>query len=251
VTRDEAKKILLRSRPGTADFSDPEVAMALAFARTDRELTAWLEQHLAGQRLLAKQFRDIPVPAGLKAQIIAEHGMAQRRKNFWRYVVYGLSAAIIIFCGIAAFEQVAVKRDDTLTVFRQQMSSIALRGYAMDLTTNDPATVRSYLAQNNCPADFKLPVGLQKTTLTGCAVEGWQNGKVAMICFHTGKPLPAGQSSDLWLFVADRKSIHGAPATGTVLLLAENRLITAAWSDGDKFYLLETEGTEEELRKYL
>jgi hypothetical protein len=251
VNRDEAKKILLRSRPGTPDYSEPEVAEALALARSDRELTAWLEEHTAGQRLVRKYFRHIPVPAGLKEQIIAEHRIAQRRKNSWRYVLAGLSATIILFCSIAVFRQMAWERDDTMDVFRQQMAGVALRGYGMDLTTNDTAAVRSYLAQNNCPANFPLPAGLQKARLTGCSVEGWQNGKVALLCFHTGKPLPAGQTSDLWLFVADWKSIHGAPSTDAPQLLVENHLITAAWSDGEKVYLLEMEGTEADLRKYL
>ena len=45
--------------------------------------------------------------------------------------------------------------------------------------------------------------------MTGCAIEGWQNAKVSMICFRTGKPLRPAEQSDLWLFVVDRASVKG------------------------------------------
>lgn len=251
MNRDEAKKILLRYRPGTRDAVEPEVVAALAEARSDRELAGWLEQQMAGQRQLAKKFRQIASPAGLKEQIISEHVARLRRRRAWRFTVYALSAVITLFCGLAIFQQSSSAPDDTLAVFRNQMTGFALRGYNMDLLTTDAAAVRAHLARQNCPADFKLPAGLQTAALTGCAVAGWQDGKAAMVCFRTGKPLPPGQASDLWLFVVDRKLIKNAPLPGQLQLLAENRLITATWTDGDKVYLLETDGNEAELRKYL
>ena len=141
--------------------------------------------------------------------------------------------------------------DNTLAIYQNQMVKIALRGYGMDLTTNDPAQIRAYLAQNKAPSDFVLPAALQKTTATGCAVEGWQNVKVSMICFRTGRPLPPNQSSDLWLFVVDRASLKDAPAIGQPRFIAVNRLVTAVWAQGDKVYLLGTEGDESTIRKFL
>ena len=94
------------------------------------------------------------------------------------------------------------------------MAGIALRGYAMDLTTNNPAQIRAYLAQNHAPADYVLPAPLEKTAMAGCAIESWQGAKVSMICFRTGKPLPPGEQSDLWLFVVDRASVKDAPPAG-------------------------------------
>jgi hypothetical protein len=121
----------------------------------------------------------------------------------------------------------------------------------MDLTTNDPAQIRAYLAQNKAPSDYTLPAGLQKAAIIGCAIEGWQNTKAAMICFRTGKPLPPGQSSDLWLFVVDRAAVKNAPPPGPPQIKPVNQLITAVWTQGDKVYFLGTEGNEQILRQYL
>jgi hypothetical protein len=72
-----------------------------------------------------------------------------------------------------------------------------------------------------------------------------------MICFRTGKPLPPGQSSDLWLFVVDRAAVKNAPPPGPPQIKPVNQLITAVWTQGDKVYLLGTEGNEQILRQYL
>ena len=68
----EAKTVLLLYRPGTADAEDPQVAEALALAKQSPELARWLAEHTARQASLRGQFRRIPVPAGLKEQILAE-----------------------------------------------------------------------------------------------------------------------------------------------------------------------------------
>jgi hypothetical protein len=143
------------------------------------------------------------------------------------------------------------RADDTFAIYRSRMVSAALRGYAMDLTANNPAQIRAYLAQNHAPADYVLPVPLEKIAVTGCAIESWQDVKVSMICFYTGKPLPPGEQSDLWLFVIDRASVKNAPPAGPPQLARVNDLITAVWAQGTKLYLLGTEGDEQTIRRLL
>jgi hypothetical protein len=135
--------------------------------------------------------------------------------------------------------------------FDPSLAGVALRSYAMDLATNDPEQIRLYLAQNHAPADFVLPAALKQAALAGCAVEGWQTTRVSMICFRTGKAVAAGGSSDLWLFVVDRNSVRGAPAGDAPQFDRVNRLMTAIWAQGDKLYLLGTEGDERAIKQYL
>jgi hypothetical protein len=82
-------------------------------------------------------------------------------------------------------------------------------------------------------------------------VESWQGVKVSMICFRTGRPLAPGGQGDLWLFVVDRASVKGAPAGNSPQFSRVNRLITATWTQGDKLYLLGTEGDEQTIKQYL
>jgi len=131
------------------------------------------------------------------------------------------------------------------------MASIALRGYGMDLTTDNPASVRAYLAQNHAPADYALPAPLEKAAMAGCAIEEWRGTKVSMVCFRTGKPLPPGEQSDLWLFVIDRSRVKDAPPAGSRQFVQVSRLQLVTWTEGDKLYMLGTTGDEQALRRYL
>ncbi len=251
MNREEAKNILLLYRPGTVDAGDSQVAEALALAKYDPELTFWLDKICAQQDALREKFRRIPVPAGLKEQIISEQAAQAKIISFPRNLALATATAIAALIILTLFWFRPHANDDTFAVYQNQMAGIALRGYTMDLATNNPAPIRAYLAQKGAPSDFGLPAPLEKIEVTGCAIEGWQHAKVSMICFHTGRPLPPGQSSDLWLFVVDRAAMKDAPEAGTRRFARVNKLMTATWTDGGKIYFLGTEADEATLRTYL
>jgi len=152
---------------------------------------------------------------------------------------------------LAAFWPGRHVAENSLAIFQDRMVRVALSPYSMDLVTNSPAPIRTYLAQNHAPSDFILPEPLQHLTLTGCAVEGWQNGHAAMICFHTGRPLTQGASSDLWLFVVDRDTVADAPKNSVAKIAKVNRLMTATWEHNGKVYFLGVAGNEQTVRQYL
>jgi uncharacterized membrane protein YbaN (DUF454 family) len=251
VNRDEAKDILSLFRHGSADADDPQIAEALALAKSDLELARWLEKHCARQYVVREKFRQIAVPAGLKEQIISEHAALTKIISLRQRIMVAATVAMVALIFLTFFLFRPRQKDDTFAVYQNQMAGIALRGYAMDLATNNPASIRAYLAQNRAPADFALPAALGKIEVTGCAIEGWQNAKVSMICFRTGRPLPSGQSSDLWLFVIDRPAMKDAPAADARRFVPVNKLTTATWTGGGKIYFLGIEGDETTLRKYL
>lgn len=248
----EAKTILRLYRPGTSDAEDPQIAAALALAKMDPELARWREVHCARQFVIGEKFRQITIPAGLREQIISEQAASENAK-FWRpkYALAMVTALALLFGMLALFWLPKHGQDDTLAIYKNQMVGIALRGYGMDLTTNDPAQIRSHLAQNLAPADYALPAALQKVAVAGCAVESWQNAKVSMICFRTGKPLPPGEQSDLWLFVVNRSALAVSTVGEIPQFSKVNQLITATWTKGDKIYLLGTAGDEQAIRQYL
>jgi hypothetical protein len=249
MNRDEAKSILLRYRPGTADADDPENAGALALARQDPELTQWLAGHCARQEALRAGFRKITAPAGLKEQIIYEQAARSRPRVRRRMLVAAAAVAALLILTPLWRQHRGPAAD--FPDFRVRMASVALRGYGMDLTTNSPAAIRAFLAQKQAPADYVLPAPLEKTDVAGCAIQDWHGAKVAMICFRTGKPLPPGQPADLWLFVVDRSAVKSAPGAGERPFAQISRLGMMSWTAGDKIYVLGIAGDEEAVSQYL
>ncbi len=249
----EAKEILLLFRPETVDAQDPRMAAALALAQRDPELVRWQAALTARQAALRAKFRQIPVPAGLKEQIISEHAASRRAPARRRTVLLTLATVALWLAVLAIYWHPRSRPtpENSLAVYQSRMVRVALGGYAMDLLTNTPAPVRAYLAEHHAPADFVLPAPLEHAALTGCAVRNWQGATVSLICFRTGKPLPPGTASDLWLFVVDRNSVTNAPGAAGPQLAKINRLFTATWTQGNRLYLLGLEGDEAEIKRYL
>lgn len=250
MNKEQAKEILILYRPRTADPQDPEMAEALALTRSDPELARWFEHHCALQAALQAKFRQIPVPEGLKEQILSER--KARMATWLRRPMVRLAlalATILLFTGVAVF-WLQPREDTTFSGFRHRIAQTVLRQYPkMDLVTNDLGQIRQFLAQKG-RGDYVLPQGLNRTASTGCALLTWQGRPVTMICFNSGKTAnPA--APDLFLFVVARPDVPNAPAPGVAQFAQTGRLVTASWTQGDKTYLLGAIGDEDFLRQYL
>jgi hypothetical protein len=245
----QAKEILSLYRPGTADAQDPSFAEALQLCEQDAQLKHWFEEHCAVYLVLRAKLKQIQVPEGLKEQILSERKI--RNAPPWRRPAVLAAAAVVV--ALLAMTQLWLRPREKsgFPLFREQMVGNALRAYKMDLETNSLEQIRGYLAQRTAHADFVLPPGLQNARPTGCVATTWQGEPVSMICFDSGKPHPRGQTSDLWLFVADRKPLAGAPATSEPSITTVNDANTATWIEGEKVYVLVAEGDETFIRKYL
>lgn len=230
MNRAEAQRILLSYRPGCRDDRDSETVAALDLTGRDPELRQWLDQHLAFQECLRAKFRAIPVPAGLKEAILAERVIV--RPVFWQRPPVWLAAAAVLalLLGLATLF-FRPPPPDRLADFRSRMVRSALRQYSMDIVTTDMQQVRRFMAERGAPADYKLPAGLARLSLTGGGALKWRNQPVAMVCFDRG------DNQMLFLFVLDRAAIKDAP-TSQPHVTRVNKLITVSWSAGSHAYVL-------------
>ncbi len=256
LPRDDAKNILLLCRPGVTDVADPQIAAALALVEQDADLKRWFGAHCARQEMLRARLRQIPVPDGLKEQIISEQAALAKtsvRRNTMVAALAVVAIGVSVLVSARYWPSFAGNpaTKNTLANYQNRMIYAATGGYAMSYATNDLTQIRAYLARNQAPADYSLPAPLEKADATGCAIEDWRGTKVSMICFRTGKPLPPGQPGDLWLFVVNRASVKGAPDTAPPQFIQIDRITTAVWAQGDKLYLLGTEGDKQAIQKFL
>jgi hypothetical protein len=250
MNREQAKEILALYRPGTADAEDPSFSEARRLCGQDPELNRWFEQHCARYLALRARFKQVAIPAGLKEQILAERKI--HTTPAWRrpaVLLTAMAVVAVIAGGVTLWQR--PRENLGFSGYINRMAGIARRGYAMELETKDPAQVRAYLTTNRAPSDYVLPHALEQSTLAGCAVKDWQGAKVSMICFYSGRPLPPGETTDLWFFVIDHSSVQGAPASSLPAVTAMDGAAAASWTVGNKTYVLVAEGDEQFLRKYL
>jgi hypothetical protein len=254
MTEQEARQILMLYRPGSPDAGDADVAEALALARRSPGLQKWFDQHRAAQAAIAASFKKIPVPEGLKEQILSERksrtaGFFPRTPAAMAFAVAVLAAIIAIAAYVAGPEWDAVNGTG-FAAYRSRMVFTALEDYRMDVETNDVAAVRSYLAGRQALADWTVPKGLQQASLTGCGVVRWHGRPVSMVCFHVNNASQPGKT-DAWLFVINQDPAHRFPASDQPEFSKVNNLTTASWSADGKTYLLAAQGDEKYLRGLL
>lgn len=244
MTRDEAKEILLRHRPGLAldDAEDAEAAQALALARHDAELGDWLQRHGLFQESVRASLRRIAPPAGLKEAILNRQPAPPKIMPLRQWFALAAAACVALLVSFAVW-RLQPREDTTFAGFRERMARNALRDYRMDLLTNDLAQIRAFLTEKNVQPGYQLTDALNRLPGYGCAALRWQNKPVAMICFDLGGGKP------LYLFVADTADVPAIPATTTVSPV--HRLNTASWVRDGKVYVLAGEVPEAELRGFL
>jgi hypothetical protein len=209
-------------------------------AKEDPELAQWFDLHCQARAMIRAKFKDIPVPDGLKEQILAERKV--HTTPFTRSPARLLAVAMAAFILLAGLASLWLRPDQekSFASFQNRMVGTVVRTYpAMDLETADLGKIQQYLTQHGAPGDYVLPAGLAKTTGTGCAKLSWNGQPVSMICFRSGKT--AGSTApDLFLFVINRVATTDGPPTGPPQLSQIKHLPTASWSAGDKSYVLAT-----------
>lgn len=239
MNRQEAKEILALYRRGIDDPSESDVAAALELAKRDPELALWLEQQSSLYTATRQKFKGVPVPDQLLERILAN---PRRTPEWWRSPLLWAAAAVIALL-VGGMLLRTEKTEYTFAAFRSKMVRTAMRNYDMPLMTNDLAVIRTYLTTNQAHGDYVLPQPLSKLPGEGCVIFPWHSRTVSLVC------LDGGQGRDVFLFVINRTAVADPPTTTEIQ--AVGNLPTAAWTEGDKTYLLATKGNEQFLRSLL
>jgi hypothetical protein len=248
MTNEQAKQILQLYRPGTADTGDPEFAEALKLCESDAELKEWFASHCALYTALRSKFKKIAVPEGLKEQIIAERQVHRPTPVWQKTVLLAGACAALVMMASWLFQNITPREPKDFAAYRIRMGSFAAHSYYMDLYTNNLDQIRQNFADRKLIADYVLPENLKKNAAAaGCVSTRWQGKQVSMICFQSGRTMKPGDKSDLWLFVTERNVAKDAPTTTTPTVETSNGFVTASWTDGNRTYVLATEGNDKQL----
>jgi hypothetical protein len=248
----QAREILALYRPGSTDAVDPQMAEALDQVKRDPELATWFQEHCAVYTAIRSKLKAIPIPPGLKRQIIvgqADHARIIPLPGSVKILL--AAAAIVLLTAVAWFAFDIRPSQNTFARFRDRMARSVQRADIpyMKMYSTSQGEVLKYFAANQRPADFSLSKALQQLPAEGGSALTWNNHPVEMLCLNA-RILTPNQPNDVWVFVMDKKYVPDAPGAAPQFIQVGN-LMTASWTTGDKIYVLAGHGTSEDIKKFL
>ncbi len=251
MTKSDARRILMLHRPGSGDESDPQMAEALALARTDAELGAWLQKQIVFHASVRVPLRSVSPPPDLRDRILAGHRETKIIPfPVLRFLPLAAAAIVVLFLGVANWGLVSdyfhPSSENSFASFRARMARVAQRDYnQMDLLSTNLLEVSQFLARTSPLKEQTIPPSLQRVPLFGCANLRWHGLPVTMVCFKRNA------NDLLWLFIADRSSISGSPESRSPQLQSLGKFATASWTQEGRTYVIGLIGDESQLRPYL
>ena len=266
----KARDLLRIYRPGIDDAADPRFAEALALARRDPELAAWLAREQATDAALRVKLQAVPVPPGLKAELLALDRVVtpvpDRWRQLWRPALAGAAtAAVITLLATLALLRPAAPSPSTpravretpapppsgvepkaLDHIREEMISFVQLTPSLAYESHDVDKLRDYLERQQGPAGVQVPAGLAELPGKGCRALSFRGRPVALICFSRKN----GQL--VHLLAVDQSVV--APSAGTrenPVVQVEGAWTTATWMKDGLVYMIAVKGEESLLDSYL
>lgn len=245
----EAREILRLFRPGSTDAADPRVAEALDQARSDPGLTAWLEQQASVNVAVRAKLKAIPVPPGLKREIIinrAEHSRVVPLPATVKLLAVAAAVGLLVAIGWFSFRKEPSPYE--FENYRDRVTHKIQRNVnSADLVTANLTEILDYCQKRGSPTDFTLPAKLQSLAVVGGSAFTWSSRPVTMLCLDAGT---AAAPANVWVFVIEKSAVVDAPPAKPEFLEVGN-LMTASWTAGGKVFVLAGVGNQSELQKFL
>ena len=238
MKKDEAKFLLRAYRPQGADAQDPAFAEALAAARNDPELAAWLAAEEAFDATLAGKLREITPPAGLEEAIIAGIRASEPAARPLRKISplwFGLSMA----AGIALVTVATFQLSRTRSLSDNGLAAMAIHDLATahDQHEGSPPRLAPVFAQLTAaplPLPAHLEINLNELARDRCRTVNLGSWQAYEICF---------QREGIWfhLYAGRADTFPGQLPDATAAAahaVSKGPFSAIAWRSGDVAYAL-------------
>ena len=158
MDREKIKEQLAGYRPGIYAENDPAIADALAAARDDEELSAWLDGELEFDRAFSRLLRGAPVDragmAGLMKAETEQSKTAKKTKGRRMIPLIATLAAVLLLGGFLVKYfcfppevTFPAGSQESISQFRDQMSYYATQRFVLEKTTEDLEEARDWLVE--------------------------------------------------------------------------------------------------------
>jgi hypothetical protein len=244
MTTKEAKEIL-KAYAGPASLTDPLMRDALAVARHDPELLAWLDQEQRLDNEIRARLKHAAPPPDLAQTIVA--GRRQKppvtHQPLLRYAA--LAAAVVLLLSLASliwFRSLSPPTSE-LAALHNDMSAFFKVFPSLDVYVERQSEVAKWLAQKPGFSAAAVPESLRKFPAIGCRDIAWRGQTIALVCLMVD-----GEVVHL-LIVPPQ--VVGERVPEAPQFTRSGTVSSAAWSRENMLYLAMTHESVAFLKKHL
>ena len=241
MNREEARLELDATTLRPQDAS-PE---ALAMAREDTELAAWLKQRAAFDEAVASAFHQTVVPAGLRERLLSAQRspLPGRKRHPLAWITSSVAAAAA--CAVFGWTLMWPGNAAMAAWESESLSAVAKMEYGMmrlDERAESYEALRQLLSAKECPCPKAVPNAVASLRTFGCKHLIVDGRKATLICFE----LQAGREAHL--VILDNTDLCNCPQQGEPCFKSSKNWRYASWSHGGQAFLLATRADEEALK---
>lgn len=241
MDKEEIQLRLAGYRPELYADDDPLIAEALAAAKADPQLSAWLEEQIAFDRDLSASLCELEPLSNSRDQLLAEASATPASKPrfaLWQFA----AAALFLICSFASVKYflfpapIEFARTETKTIsqLREDMAMFASKRFILDETFTKLEDSQRWLEEQEHPTFDEVPGQLVQYRGLGCKTIDWSGTKVGLICFENSK------EQTVHLFVIDAADFANLSPADSPLhqVVNHHQLETAGWIADGKVLLL-------------
>ena len=246
MNNSEAKFILNAYRPGGRDADDATFGAALAQARNDPALGAWLVREQAHGAAVAAKLRVVAPPAGLREAILTgarmSGGATASRRTWWKQPAWlALAASVAVLLSAAAWWRLVPVGGGSLEEFAVNFVD---HGFTLTKHSADVAVLKTWLGEQHRPLPEALPAKFAELRALGCRALDFQGREVSLVCFERG-------GKEFHVFVARREDLPNAPAEPAPRLIDRGKLVAATWTDAKNRYVVVSDAGMDAMKRLL
>jgi hypothetical protein len=242
MNNQEAQFLLCAYRPGGRDADDPAFAGALAQARHDPALGAWLAREQAFDVVMAAQLGAIAPPPGLREAILTGARVSRAPHAARRWPVWlALAASVALLLGAGAMWRMrSAAQMDPLTAFALHDAQFEKHGGhgeaagELQRVLENPAT---RLASG-------IPVDFARLRMTGCRTLSFAGHDVLEVCFDRGGIM-------FHIYMAPRADFLPIASTAGPHMAKQDGWSAMQWADARFVYVVASSADPATLRSLL
>lgn len=244
MSTNEAKFILGAYRANGRDAGDATFGAALAQAKSDPALGAWLARAQAHDAAMTARLREVAPPAGLREAILAGSRASQaprvERRFPTMWLALAASLAVLLTATVALWPNQAAAETARFAAFAMDDTEHAQHGGHGEAAS----ALQMLLSQSSTRLSAGMPVDFAALRATGCRTLSFAGHDVLEVCFQRNGAM-------FHCYIASCADFPAVRSGAAAVCKQQGQLGCASWSDATHHFTVVSNAGLEAVQRLL